>query len=87
MIVSNLKYVNKLINKAIDDLEAAPEKMIISDLLEKIEALDRYYKTWCDETDIDYGDEVGTTYNDELCGPNMEFYIELTNSKFCALLL
>ena len=49
------------------------DQVLLSQLLKKLEVIDDYYKTTCEEGDEQEGLEPGTTYK---TGYNMEFYIE-----------
>ncbi len=71
-----LVYARDYINSVIRDIENAPQKEAIVDLLKVCQSLDEYYKEYCDELDVANGDEVGTAYRDD---PNVEFYIDTSN--------
>jgi len=70
----DLQKAQNLIVHAIKDLEAAPEKSAIVELLDAVEAVDNYYRDrFCAELDDDYGEGKGSTYEH---GISLEFYIE-----------
>jgi hypothetical protein len=68
-----LQTAKRYLDAAIQDLETAPEKTALVDLLRAIRSIDNYYKDWCDEIDEENNDTQGTTYEE---GVSMEFYIE-----------
>jgi hypothetical protein len=68
-----LETAKRYLDAALVDLEQAPDKTAIADLLRAIRSIDNYYKEWCNEHDEDMGEEPGTTYEE---GISCEFYIE-----------
>jgi hypothetical protein len=73
-ILKTLKYMRLRLDKTIELLEAEPTLDEISELLEWVGAIDRYYQQeYCDENDEAYGLKPGTSYEQ---GINSEFYIE-----------
>jgi len=70
----DLERAKNLIQNVIKELEEAPEKKAIIELINACEAIDRYYKErYCAELDLDYNEPDGTTYEEGIC---LEFYIE-----------
>jgi hypothetical protein len=72
-ITWDLESAQRLIEGVVQQLEEAPEKAAIVKLIAACESLDRHYKKACEEVDLDYGDPIGTAYED---GFNMEYCIE-----------
>jgi len=69
-----LKRAQNIIQQAAKDLESAPEKADIVELIDACERVDLYYKErFCEELDADYEEAEGTTYEN---GISLEFYIE-----------
>ena len=58
---------------ALEQLEKTPDVTDSVELLNALEVIDRAYQQMCDETDRDYEDDVGSTYEQ---GTDSEFYIE-----------
>ena len=69
----NLETAERLIKEARQELENAPEKAALVELIDACETLDRHYKKYCEEVDFMNADEPGTAYAD---GFSMEYYIE-----------
>ena len=68
------------IQKIIDELEImrgeverAPEKDAIVDLINACENIDRHYKQFCREMDQGFGEQIGTAYKTGIC---IEYEIE-----------
>lgn len=71
-----LKGIQTRIDEVIQDLEDAPEKADIIDLIKACEFLDEDYKeNFCDSNDRMESLPIGTTYNEEH-GEYMEYYCE-----------
>lgn len=68
-----LKIANNYLTQVIEDLNEAPEKSTIVDLLDACKDIDIYYEKYCEECDEQWGDSPGTAYEE---GMNLEFYIE-----------
>jgi len=68
-----LEQAKSLIDRALLRIENAPEAGALITVLEECEKLDRHYKKYCEEIDLNNGDEIGTAYE---YGFNMEYYIE-----------
>ena len=69
----NLETAERLIKEARQELEEAPEKTAITELINACETLDRHYKKYCGEVDFVNDDEPGTAYEG---GFSMSYSIE-----------
>lgn len=73
-VVDKLERSRNIIDRVVEELKTSPEKCAIVDLLKACEVIDAYYrKEYCDTSDEDYGEPIGTAYKH---GISLEFYIE-----------
>jgi len=83
-VVSKLKVSTQIIQGVIDQLNEAPEKAAISDLIKILKEIDGNYQYECEAIDDQIGTDDGKLYE---IGMNNEFYIEgLTWHKISLLL-
>ena len=71
--IDGLRYIADNLARAIVELQNAPEKSDIAELVDACKRVDAYYEAWCEDNDFQRGHEPGTTYRD---GISLEFYIE-----------
>lgn len=83
-INERLIFAKNYIDAALKDLNEAPEKSAIAELLYLLKGLDTYYKEWCAEHDETVGDDEGTTYEH---GVSLEFYLEADDMHDLSLAL
>lgn len=74
MLIDTLKGITKTLDQAIKELENAPEKSYIIELIDYCSSLDDMFKQFCEQ--VDY--EVGENSNSYETGQNidLEFYID-----------
>lgn len=74
--IRDLEAVRDRIDSVIDDMNGAPEKSDIIELIRACETLDKHYKEYfCEENDMEEDLPKGTTYNDD-DGEMIEYYLE-----------
>lgn len=83
-INERLIFAKNYIDAALKDLNEAPEKNDIAELLYLLKELDAYYKEWCTEHDEETGEDEGTTYEH---GVSLEFYLEAEDMHDISLAL
>jgi len=86
-ITDNIRRIRNILDhseKVIAETDALSRTLHIRDLVEKLQAIDDYYKNCCDETDYECGETPGTTYEE---GTSIEFYIESSDWHEVSLIL
>lgn len=74
--IRDLEAVRDRIDRVIDDMNNAPEKSDIIELIKACETLDGHYKEhFCEENDREEDLPIGTTYNSD-DGECIEYYLE-----------